>query len=109
MEFEEYNLICEKHVSDGNGGFKLCGCTKHTLSGNNGWITIQKASRKHPAIKVLKQRFVCKECGGFNFRHLDGSVLKLNQDYTEDEIQHLVKLTKQKLSEKGNLNNVLNS
>jgi hypothetical protein len=95
-------IVCNKIVNDEKHGIRVCGCKEHTMSGSNGWTTIRRADNAHdiPSIKVLKQRFVCKECGGFNFRHLDGSLLR--DEYSDDEIKQLQLLTRQKLTEKEN-------
>lgn len=95
-------IVCNRIIQDEtNGGIRTCGGTKHTLSGSNTWITIRRATENTPSIRVLKQRYVCKDCGGFNFRHLDGSLLK--NDYTDEEVKQLVVLTQQKLSQKKKL------
>lgn len=78
---------------------KDCGSEKNTLSGSNSWVALKKATASSPAVKVLKQRFVCSDCGGFNWRHLDGSLIRKN--YTDEEIRKLVKLTKNKIAEKA--------
>ena len=91
-----------------NNGKKIditceCGSQSHTMSGNNSWTTIKRATKTEPAVKVLKQRFLCGGCGGFNWRHLDGSVIK--NEYSDYEIKKLVKLTKDKLAQKELRNN----
>jgi transposase-like protein len=96
-------VVCDRLIPDGNGGVKKCGSTNLTMSGSNSWWTLCKSTDGNPSIKVLKQRYICGDCGGFHFTHLDGS--PLIKDVSENEIKRLVKLTKEKLSHNNGGNN----
>lgn len=49
-----------------------CGKSNLTKSGSNSFRTLRKAADGKPAVRVRVQRYLCKDCGKFNFTTLDG-------------------------------------